>query len=87
MLNLNQRGLVAHRRENINLLRETEKAVLNALINGEPEKVAAIIHEAKTDDVTHSIYSIRNLTILSTNLRKDITDILRAIFQLLIDVI
>ena len=52
---LNQRGLVAHRRENINLLRKTEKAVLNALINGEPEKVAAIIHEAKTDDVTHSI--------------------------------
>ena len=55
MLNLNQRGLVAHRRENINLLRKTEKAVFNALINGEPEKAAAIMNEAYTDDFTHSM--------------------------------
>ena len=55
MLNLNQRGLVAHRRENINLLRKTEKAVLNALINGEPEKAAAIMNEAYTNDFTHSM--------------------------------
>ena len=55
MLNLNKRGLVAHRRENINLLRKTEKAVFNALINGEPEKAAAIMNEAYTDDFTHSM--------------------------------
>lgn len=52
MLNLNQRGMVAHRRENINLLRKTEKAVFNALINGESEKVVVIMNEAKTDEFT-----------------------------------
>lgn len=54
MLNLNQRGLVAHRRENPDLLRKTQNAIFNALINGEHEKATLIITEAKTDEATNS---------------------------------
>ena len=54
MLNLNQRGLVAHRRENPDLLRNTQNAIFNALINGEHEKATLIITEAKTDEATNS---------------------------------
>ena len=54
MLNLNSRGLVAHRRENVTLLRKVEKAVFIALLNGEPEKVTSIVNEAKTDEITNS---------------------------------
>lgn len=56
MLNLNQQGLIAHRRENSHLLRKTQKAVFNAMINGETEKATAIIHEAKTNALTNSIF-------------------------------
>jgi hypothetical protein len=50
--NKTYRGLVAHRRENRDLLIQTQQLIVEALINNEPERPTIIMRETITNEST-----------------------------------